>query len=83
MANATAVKVIAPIAAIGGTWIVSKGLSAGYRAITGKPAPKASDPETPLRQAIAWALATAVTVALMDLAIDRWAASSEATATTA
>ncbi|CAB5008025.1 MAG: DUF4235 domain-containing protein [Actinobacteria bacterium] len=83
MANVTAVKVIAPIAAIGGTWIVKKGLNAGYRAITGNPAPKASDPSTPLRQAIVWALATAVTDALIQLAIDRWAATSEASTATA
>ncbi|MCX6459818.1 MAG: DUF4235 domain-containing protein [Actinobacteria bacterium] len=78
MANASTVKMIAPIVTIAGTWVVSKGLQASYRAMTGNEPPRASDPETSLRTAIMWAAATAVAVAMVNVMIERWAADSEA-----
>ena len=78
MANASTVKMIAPVVTIAGTWVVSKGLQTSYRVMTGNEPPKASDPETSLRTAIMWAAATAVAVAIVNVLIERWTADAEA-----
>lgn len=77
MAGNTNMKLVAPAVAMGATWIATKGLNVGYRTLTGSEPPKGSDRDAPLRNAVVWALATAVTVALVNLAIERWVTGSD------
>lgn len=64
---------IAPVAAIGATFLVRKALDRGYRSVTGHRAPEARDPGVSLRQALLWTAATAVTAALVEVAVYRLA----------
>ena len=64
---------IAPVAAIGATFLVRKALDRGYRSVTGHRAPEARDPGVSLRQALLWTAATAVTAALVVVAVYRLA----------
>jgi hypothetical protein len=68
------VKLIAPAAAIGATWVIRKVLDSGYRAATGKEPPHASDPEQSLTRIILWAAATATAIAVVNVVIDRMTA---------
>ena len=67
----TLVKVIAPIAAIGATWLVRKVLDSGYKAATGKQPPHASDPGQSMTKIILWAATTAAAIAIVNVVIDR------------
>lgn len=71
MGWSTTVKVVAPFAALGVTWAANKALSKGYAKSTGNDAPRASDPDTPLRDALAFALASAAIVAVTNVLVDR------------
>jgi len=66
------VKMVAPFAALGVTWAASKALESAYTASTGNPLPRASDPDTPLRTALFWAIATTSVVAITNVMVDRW-----------
>ena len=45
-------KIIAPVAAIGATWLVRKVLDSGYKAATGKQPAHASDPGPSMMRSI-------------------------------
>jgi len=63
--------ILAPIAAIGATFLVRKALDRGYRSLTGSPAPEARDPRVSLARALLWTAATAVTAAVVEVAVYR------------
>ena len=65
------IKIIAPVAAIGATWLVRKVLDSGYRAVTGKQPPHASDPSQSMTRIIMWAATTAAAIAVVNVIIDR------------
>ena len=73
----TIARVVAPLAALGATWIVQRVLSSGYRAATGKEPPHASDRSQPLVRVFLWAAATAAAIAVVNVAIDRFIAPQE------
>jgi len=72
--GANVAKLLAPIVTIGATWLVTRGLNAGYRSFTGSQPPKASDASAPLRKVIVWSLVTACAVTVVNLGVDRWVA---------
>jgi hypothetical protein len=67
----TALKVIAPIVAIGATLLVRKVLDKSYTAATGRTPPNAGDRDQSLRRVLVWAAATAAAVALVNVAFER------------
>jgi len=67
-------RMIAPVAAIAATWVVQRVLTSGYRAATGKEPPHASDRNQSLGRVFLWAAATAATIAIVNVAIDRFIA---------
>lgn len=64
---------LAPIAAVAATFMVRKVLDRGYRTVTGSRAPEARDPGVSLGRALMWTAATAVTAALVEVAVYRLA----------
>ena len=70
----TMVKIIAPVAAIGATWLVRKVLDSGYKAATGKQPPHASDPGQSMMRIILWAATSAAAIAVVNVVIDRLSA---------
>ncbi|MEI8261170.1 MAG: DUF4235 domain-containing protein [Actinomycetes bacterium] len=64
---------LAPIAAVAATFVVRKVLDRGYRTVTGSRAPEARDPGVSLGRALMWTAATAVTAALVEVAVYRLA----------
>jgi hypothetical protein len=77
--SAQAIKILAPIVTMGATWLVTRGLNAGYRSLTGNQPPKASDPSEPMRKVILWSLVTACAVTVVNIGVDRWVAHANAT----
>jgi hypothetical protein len=70
--------VIAPIAALAGTWAARKALDSGYHKLTGHHPPRAVDPGVNLRKAVLWAALTAATAAITEVLIYRAVAHSRA-----
>jgi hypothetical protein len=64
---------IAPIAAIGATMIVRKMLNSGYKRATGHEAPVPRDPQVTFARALMWTAVTAVTAAVVEVAVYRLA----------
>lgn len=62
---------IAPITAIAATAIVRKAINVGYEKATGHPAPEPRDPRVRFTTALTWAVVTAVTAAVVEVAIYR------------
>ena len=62
---------IAPIALIGSTFLARKAAEALYKAATGNPPPKASDPEAKATSVLTWTLVAAGAVALTEMAVSR------------
>lgn len=58
---------IAPLVAIGATMIVRKVITASYKSVTGKDAPRSNDPGVPLGKALLWATATAAIAAGVEV----------------
>jgi hypothetical protein len=54
-------------------------MSSGYRAVTGKEPPHASDRNQSLARVFLWAAATAATIAVVNVAIDRFISPQEHT----
>jgi hypothetical protein len=67
-------RMVAPVAALAATWVVQRVMSSGYRAVTGKEPPHASDRQQSLTRVFLWAAATAATIAMVNVAIDRFVA---------
>lgn len=63
--------ILAPLAAIGATFLVRKALDRAYRSVTGSPAPDSRDPRVSLARALVWTAATAVTAAVVEVAVYR------------
>jgi len=62
---------VAPLVAVGATFVVRKVLEASYRGITGRPVPAPRDPNVAWGQALAWAMATAAVAAAVEVAVYR------------
>ncbi len=65
------VHLIAPVAAILGTMVVRKVVGSAYTRFTGRPAPDARDPRTPLMRALIWSVVITSTTAVAEVAIYR------------
>lgn len=70
--------VIAPIAALAGTWVARKALDSSYRKFTGHNPPHAVDPGVSIRKAVMWAALTAATAAITEVLIYRAIGNSRA-----
>ena len=62
---------IAPLVAIGATFVVRKVMDASYRSVTGKEVPAPRDPSTSWGRALAWAVVTAAVAAAVEVAVYR------------
>lgn len=69
--NTAAMHLITPVVAMGATMVLRKVLNAGYRRVTGSPPPSASDTNVTFRRAMFWAITTAATAAIVEVAIYR------------
>lgn len=65
------VHLIAPVAAVLGTLLVRKVISAAYERATGKPAPLARDPHTSLMRAVVWTAVITTSAAVAEVVIYR------------
>ena len=70
----TALKVAAPMIALGASWLVRKALDGAYRRTTGSAPPKAADRDVNIGRVLVYAAASAVAIALVNVAIDRMTA---------
>lgn len=67
----TALKVAAPMIALGAGWLVRKALDGVYTRSTGTAPPKASDRDVNIGRVLVYAAATAVAITLVNVTIDR------------
>lgn len=63
--------VIAPLVALGATFVVRKVLDRTYQGVTGHKAPDSRDPGVSLTRALVWTAVTAATAALVEVAVYR------------
>lgn len=70
----TALKVAAPVIALGAAWLVRKTLDGAYKKATGAAPPKAADRDVNIGRVLVYAATTAVAIALVNVAIDRMTA---------
>ena len=56
------------------TIVAQKLVTAGWKAVTGDEPPEPTDPETPVVQAVSWALASGIGVGVVQLLTQRMAA---------
>jgi hypothetical protein len=56
------------------TFASQKLVSLAWKAVTGDEPPSPTDPETPLREALSWALASAIGVGVTQIVTQRFAA---------
>jgi hypothetical protein len=68
---------VSSVAAFGATWAIRRGLASAYVRRTGHNPPTRSDRSVPLRQALAWAILTAVAVSVAQVLIDRAVSGSD------
>jgi hypothetical protein len=69
--NSAAMHLITPVVAMGATMLMRKALNAGYRRVTGSAPPSATDTSITFRRAMFWAITTAATAAIVEVAIYR------------
>lgn len=69
------IHVVAPVLALGATFVVRRMLNSGFRSLTGHTPPDAQERSTPLLQALAWTAVAAATAAVVEVAVYRVAAS--------
>lgn len=74
-------KLYAGIIAAGTAVVAAKAVEGAWRMATGHEPPQATDPKTPLRQAVIWAVASGVGLAVAQLLTNRLAARTWAKAT--
>lgn len=72
-------RTIAPLIAMGVTFLARKGMDYAYKTRTGHQPPQADDREVAISRAIGWAITTAVVSAVVEVAITRMAADCDAT----
>ena len=70
----TMLKIAAPMIAIGAGWLVRKALDGAYEKTTGAAPPKAADRDVNIGRVLVYAAATAVAIAMVNVAIDRMTA---------
>lgn len=70
-------RLLIPLVSAGAAWATRKGLNAAYAARHEGTVPTRDDTQEPFRRVFVWTLATAVVVAVVDVAIQqglsRWA----------
>lgn len=78
-------KLYAGVVAAGTTFAAAKAIEEGWRLATGHEPPEVRNPETPLRQAVVWVIASGVGIGMARLFMHRFAAKqwSKATGTPA
>lgn len=62
-------RLLTPLVTAGAAWATRKGLNAAYAARHDGTVPTRDDTEVPFRRVLVWSLATAVVVALVDVAV--------------
>lgn len=72
--SALTARTVAPLAAMGATWAVRKGLSSAYARRTGHVPPQADDTEVSLSSVLLWAVTTAAISVTIEVVITRYAA---------
>ena len=72
--NNLVIHVLAPLAAMGATWVTRKALDTGYRSVTGRIAPNSQDVQVRLGSAAMWAAITAASAAVVEVAVFRFLA---------
>lgn len=65
------IHVVAPVLALGATFVVRKMMNNGYRSLTGHTPPDAQERSTPLLQALVWTAVAAATAAVVEVAVYR------------
>lgn len=70
MTKSSRSSLLAPLAAMGATWAVRRGMDSAYRRGTGGE-PPTRDKDTTLVRALTWAIATAAIVAAIEVIISR------------
>lgn len=74
-------RLLTPLVSAGAAWATRKGLNTAYSRRHDGTVPTKDDTNVPFRQVLLWSLATAVVVALVDVAIQqsmaRWADKKE------
>ncbi len=77
-------RLLSPFVAAGAAWATRKGLNAAYASRHEGVVPNRDDTQVPFRQVLMWSIATAVVIALVDVAVQqsmsRWADKRELTA---
>lgn len=68
------VRTMAPLAAMGATWAVRKGLASAYARRTGHVPPQADDTEVSLSSVLLWAITTAAISVTIEVVVTRYAA---------
>lgn len=71
----------AGVIAAGTAIAAAKAVEGAWRLATGEEPPEPNDPDTPLRQALVWAVASAIGIGLAQLLTNRFAAKSWVRAT--
>ncbi len=61
----------APVIALGATWVVRKGMTKGYEAGTGSPAPVIARRQASVTSRVLWSAAMGATVALIEILVWR------------
>ncbi|MFA7267293.1 MAG: DUF4235 domain-containing protein [Candidatus Nanopelagicales bacterium] len=72
--SALTARTIAPLAAMGATWAVRRGLASAYAQRTGHVPPQADDTEVSLSSVLLWAVTTAAISVTIEVVITRYAA---------
>jgi hypothetical protein len=67
----TVLKIAAPVIAFSAAWAVRKVLESTYEKATGSAPPRAADPDAKMSRIILWAIATAASIAVVNVAVDR------------
>jgi hypothetical protein len=77
-------RLLIPLVSAGAAWATRKGLNAAYASRHEGIVPTRDDTQVPFRRVLMWSIATAVVVALVDVAVQqsmtRWADQREVTA---
>ena len=76
-------RLLTPLVSAGAAWATRKGLNSAYARRHEGAVPTKDDTNVPFRQVLLWSIATAVVVAMVDVAIQqgmsRWADKKELT----
>ncbi len=65
--------VVAPIVTMAAVWGAREAITRSYEVVTGRRAPRPSDPQTSWRRALAWTVLTTSTAAVIEVSVHRFA----------